>query len=97
MIYAHVNMGEVSSCTKNTEETFEPKEPGIYERTRETREILREVLVILDTFKNEIRNCNIPENERTLEPTCFRDEVAYVNELAFAIKHDLSHLINEFH
>ena len=97
MIYANVNMGEVSSCAAHTKEVVEPKEPGIYDRTKETREILTEVLLMLDQFKHEIRCYNIPEGEKALEPSCFKDEVAYVNELAFAIKGDLLRLIHEFH
>lgn len=96
MIYAHVNMDECSCSTKYTEEKIEVKEPGIYERTRETRQILTEVLFMLDEFKREIRNYEIPNDEKAFEPVCFKDEVACVNSLAFAIKGDLSRLMCEF-
>lgn len=96
MIYAHVNMDELSSCTHNPERPVEIKEPGIYEVAKETRQALTEVLFMLDEFKREIRDYKIPEGEKALEPTCFRDEMACINSLAFAIKGDLSRLMSEF-
>lgn len=96
MIYAHVNMDELSSCTINPETKIEVKEPGIYEQTRETRQILTEVLFMLDEFKREVRDYKIPEGEKALEPTCFRDDVACIHQLALAIRGDLSRLMSEF-
>lgn len=98
MIYAHTNMNEVSPCTERTEEKTEIKEVGIYGQLLETRQVLTEVLFMLDQFKREIRNYEeTPYCEKVLEPSCFRDEVGYVNSLAFAIKGDLARLIDEFH
>ena len=97
MIYAHVNMDEVSSSTKYTEEKFDVKEPGIYEKAKETRMILTEVLFMLDQFKREIRDYNITEGEKPFEPSCFKDEVSYINSLAHAIRGDLTRLMDEFH
>lgn len=93
MIYAHTNIGEVSPC----KEVKEVKEPGIYEQSKETRQILTEVLFMLDQFKREIRDYKIPEGEKALEPSCFRDEVSCINSLAFAIRGDLTRLMDEFH
>lgn len=93
MIYAHTHMNEVSTCN----EVKEVKEPGIYEQTKETRQILTEVLFMLDQFKREIRDYKIPEGENAIEPSCFRDEVACINNLAFAIRGDLTRLMDEFH
>ena len=96
MIYANTTMGEVSPCCE-VKEVKEVKEPGIYEQTRETRQILTEVLFMLDQFKSEIRDYKIPENERAADPACFRDDVACINRLSFAIRGDLTRLIDEFH
>lgn len=95
MIYAHTNMDEVSSCNP-TEVKLEVKEPGIFDQMKETRQCLTEVLFMLDQFKHEIRDHKIPTDEKAAEPTCFKDEVACVNSLAFAIKGDLHRLMAEF-
>ena len=58
---------------------------------------MTEVLFMLNQFKREIRDYNIPEGENAIDPTCFRDEVASVNSLAFAIRGDLTRLMDEFH
>lgn len=98
MIYAHTNMDTVSPCdTKLETKELEVKEVGIYAQTNETRQVLTEILFMLDQFKHEIRNYDVPEGAKNVEPTCFRDEVAYINTLAFAIKGDLSRLMDEFH
>ncbi len=72
------------------------KEPGIYEQTKETRQILTEVLFMLDEFKREIRDYKIPEGEKATDPVCFKDEVMLINSLALAIRGDLTRLIDEF-
>lgn len=90
MIYAQTDTSSYDAKT-------EGKEPGIYEQTKETRQVLTEVLFMLDQFKREIRDYKIPEAERAADPTCFRDEVACINSLAFAIRGDLTRLTDEFH
>ncbi len=105
MIYAHTNINEMSACdegkeikkVKEAKEAKEAKELGIYEQTKETRQILTEVLFALNQFKREIRDYNTPEGESSIEPSCFKDEVSYINSLAFAIRGDLIRLMDEFH
>lgn len=97
MIYAHTNMNEVSPCTERTEEKPGINGVGIYGQMLETREVLREVVCMLDQFRREIRSYDeIPDYGKVDEPSCFRDEVNYVNNLAFAIRGDLARLIDEF-
>ena len=97
MIYAHTNMDTVMDAVSPCDIKHETKEVGIYDQTKETRQVLTEVLFMLDHFKREIRDYNVPEGERAIEPTCFRDEVSCINNLAFAIRGDLSRLMDEFH
>ena len=99
MIYAHTNINEMSDYDEGKEikKVKETKEPGIYEQTKETRQVLTDVLFTLNQFKREIRDYNAPEGENAVEPSCFKDEVAYINSLALAIRGDLLRLMDEFH
>lgn len=99
MLYEQSTMGEVSSCDCRKEPVNElSRERGIYDYTKETRQTLTEILSMLYTFKQEIRDHNIPgpECEKAMEPSCFKEDVALVNDLAFAIKGDLTRLMDEF-
>ena len=100
MNFSNVDYDRCSCSTRNETEipTLDPKVPGIYEMTKETDEVLTEIMLMLDVFKREIRAYAVPtEGEcKPIEPTCFKDSVAMVNSKAFAIKGDLARIIGEF-
>lgn len=81
---------------------YEPCEPitearGIYNYSNETREVLSEVLEMLCRFRREVGYYDVETKEaRANEPTCFKDEVAMIHALAFAIKGDLLRIMKEF-
>lgn len=92
MVYANIPVQKAPCELKP-----EIKERGIYETTMETRETLTEVLNMLEVFKREIKARACAEKaEKAMGPTCFKDEVFTLNDLAFAIKGDLSSIISEF-
>lgn len=98
MITSNVDYERCSCSTKNIPEIQEIKAVGIFEQTKETDEVLTEIMHMLDRFKREIRNYPVPTDEyKAIEATCFRDAVTMVNEKAFAIKGDLDRIMAEFH
>lgn len=86
------------SETANAPEIRDVKELGIYEKTRDTRDVLLKTLELLNVFKAEV--CGPWETEGMCfdltEPTCFKEEVERINDLAYAIKGDLTRLIETF-
>ena len=94
MTYANTNISEVP-CTESKIQNA--TEPGIFDMTKETRANLIEILYMIDLFKREIRDYKIPTDEKAVEPTCFKDEVASIHGLAAAIRGDLCRLLDEFH
>ena len=98
MITTNINYDHCSCSTKNAPELAEVKTIGIFEQMRETDEVLTEIMCMLDAFKRAIRNYPIPKDEqKVIEPECFRDAVTMVNEKALAIRGDLGRIIGEFH
>lgn len=102
MIYANtMNEPDIPVCEARSAEKkhieTECKERGIYDIAHETRDVLIEVMNMLDSFKHEIRDDTCPDGWKYTEPSCFRNELIMIKEMALAVKGDLNRLIGEFH